>query len=198
MNKPLEDIAHLYYGPYEKTTIRGAVKYLVSSHFDSNLEPTLFSGSFIDNENTNERYLLRNNDVIITGKGQRFFAWAYKSEYGQVVPSSLFFIVKILDPNLLLGEYLACYLNSPRVAHKIKTLAGGTSIPSIQKTELLQIEILIPPIEQQKKIVEFENLLNKDIELTTRLLDRKLTIKATLLDKVINEKMQEQRTYNEQ
>ena len=188
MSKQLGNIAHLYYGPYERTKNKGSIKYLVSSHFDSNLEPTLFSESFIDNENPDERYLLRNNDVIITGKGQRFFAWAYKSAYGQVIPSSLFFIVKIIDINLILGEYLACYLNSPRVAHKIKTLAGGTSIPSIQKTELLQLDILIPPIEQQKRIVEFGKLLNKDIELTKKLLDRKVAIKASLLDQVINEK----------
>ncbi len=188
MKHRLKDIAQIYYGPYEKAKIKGDIKYFVSSHFNDFLEPTLFKESFIGSIKDGEKYLLQSNDVIFTGKGQRLFAWAYKEEYGKVTPSSLFYIIKINDPDKIIGEYLANILNSEKVNQKLKSLSGGTSIPSIQKKELEQLELSIPSIEKQKQIIRLSKVLNKDIELATMLLEKKKALKTGLLNMIINNK----------
>lgn len=188
MKYKLSDIAEIYYGPHEKGLMKGNIKYLVSSHFDDSYHPSLFKDSFIAGTKGRERYLLQANDVIVTGKGQRLFAWAYKEEYGEVIPSSLFYIIKIKDSSKLIGEYLANVLNSQKINYKLKSLSGGTSIPSIQKKELGQLSIYIPPIEKQRQVINMAKLLDKDVALATQLLEKKKAFRKGLLNRVINNK----------
>jgi len=187
MQYQLNDIAKIFYGPFEKTKATGTIKYLVSSHFDESLEPTLFSESFVDAIKDTNKYLLRPNDIIITGKGQRIFAWAYKEAYGEVIPSSLFYIVRINDPTQLIGEYLAYVLNSQKINYKLKALSGGTSIPSIQKKELGQLSVNFPSIGKQQEIIAMCKLLDKDVALATKLLEKKKALKTGLLNMIMNE-----------
>lgn len=182
----LNEIAEIFYGPYEKAEVKGIIKYLVSSHFDEFFEPTLFKESYVDTIKDADKYLLKPNDVIITGKGHRVFAWAYKEEYGSVIPSSLFYIIRLIDSDKVMGEYLANYLNSEKISHQLKSLSGGTSIPSIQKRELEQLKVYIPSIEKQKQIIEFSRLLNKDVELAMQLLEKKKALKTGLLNRILN------------
>jgi restriction endonuclease S subunit len=186
MKFKLAEIAQIYYGPHEKVESKGEIKYLVSSHFDDFFEPSLFKKSYINTIKDADKYLLRPNDIIVTGKGQRIFAWAYKEEFGEVVPSSLFYIIKV-DTKVVLGEFLANLLNSQKMKYKLKSLSGGTSIPSIQKKELGQLDIFIPPLEKQKQIIDINRLLDKDIELATKLLEKKKAFKTGLLNMIINE-----------
>lgn len=186
MKHYLGEIAQIYYGPYEKAETKGCIKYFVSSHFDEFFEPSLFKESFVDTLKDTEKYLLQPNDVIVTGKGQRIFAWAYKEEYGEVIPSSLFYILRINDSEKIIGEYLANALNSEKINHKLKSVSGGTSIPSIQKRELEQLSINIPSIERQKQIIELSKLLVMDIELATQLLEKKRALKSGILNMIIN------------
>tara|TARA_R110002050_G_scaffold254173_1_gene392655 strand:- start:18969 stop:19547 length:579 start_codon:yes stop_codon:yes gene_type:complete len=188
MEYTLADIAHIYYGPYEKAEIKGSIKYFVSSHFDDFFEPTLFKDSFVDSLNEAEKYLLKPNDIIVTGKGQRIFAWAYKPEYGKVIPSSLFYIIKIIDSNQVIGDYLANWLNSEKINYQLKALSGGTSIPSIQKKELEQMKVNIPPIKKQQQIVGLSRLLDRDVQLANHLLETKKAFKTGLLNKIMNSK----------
>jgi len=52
-------------------------------------------------------------------------------------------------------DYLICELNSRRVEKYVTSkYAAGVNIPSIRLKDLLEIPILLPPIDQQKKIVD--------------------------------------------
>ncbi|MFC0875300.1 restriction endonuclease subunit S [Saccharicrinis sp. FJH2] len=191
MRCQLNDIAQIYYGPYEKAKIKGNIKYLVSSHFDELLEPSLFKESFVDTIKDAEKYILQTNDVIVTGKGQRLFAWAYKEEFGKTIPSSLFYIIRLKNSTGIISEFLSITLNSERIIHKLKALSGGTSIPSIQKKELEQLIINIPTLEKQKQVIELSKLLGKDVDLANQLLEKKKAIKTGLLNIAINQEINE-------
>jgi len=182
----LGKIANIYYGPYCKAHTKGIIKYLNSGHFNDLLEPSLFEGSYVNAVNNPEKYLLKLNDVIVTGKGQRIFAWAYKSEYGEVIPSSLFFIIKIKFPNKINGEYLAAFLNSDKINHQLKSLSAGTSLPTIQKKELEQLPVFIPSMEKQSQIINLARLLDKDVALTSQLLEMKKAWKAGIINRIIH------------
>ena len=162
-------------------------KYLLASHFDAFFQPSKFKDSFVDDKEELKRYLLQPNDVIVAGKGHRLFAWAYTDDFGAAVPSSLFYIVKINQPDILLGEYLANYLNSEKMKHKLTALGAGTSIPSIQKNALAGLTIPVPSIEEQQRIIELSKLMDKDVELAEQLLEKKKEMKKGILNKVINQ-----------
>lgn len=186
MRRKISDIANIYFGLQEKTNKLGKIKYLTSSHFDDSLQPTKFKDSFICECKDEERYVLQPNDIIVTGKGQRIFAWAYKQEFGKIVPSSIFYIIRIKSDSEVRSEYLANAINTDKIIFKLKSLGLGTSILSIQKNELAQIKINIPTLKEQDKVIDLARLLEKDVELHSLMLQKKRALKKELLNKIIN------------
>lgn len=183
----LGEIADVQFGLYQKKQKEGNVKYLTSSHFDNYLNPTLFENSFVNLKSKDNKFLLKPNDIVLAGKGQRIFAWAYQEEFGDVVPSSLFYIIKT-DSNKVNGHYLASVLNSSRKQYELTLLGSGTSMVSITKKELLDLEIPLPSIEEQDKIVKILNLLDEEINITSNMLDKKRMLKQGVLNKLLTNK----------
>lgn len=177
----LNTISSLQFGPYAKGKAYGEAKYLLASHFDEQYQPTLFKESYVEINSKTERFLLQEGDIILSGKGLRLFAWAYREDFGRVVPSSLFYILK-LKTDRILPAYLAHYLNSTRGQFELKQISAGGTLPSIPKKELKQIQIPIPALEEQQRVVQLAGILDKDIQLLEQLLDKKKTLKKGLLN----------------
>jgi restriction endonuclease S subunit len=183
--KKLGEITDIQFGLYEKSLDKGNVKYLLAGHFNSSFQPTKFEDSYIDLEDKSGRFLLEPNDVILSGKGQRIFAWAYDSSFGAAVASSIFYMLRP-DSNIILGDYLAYYLNSNKVQFQLQSIGAGATITSIPKRELEQIEIVIPTMDEQIKLVRLAKLLERDIALSEEIIEKKNTLKSALINKMIN------------
>ena len=181
------DIAEVQFGPYLKGQDKGSVKYLLGSHFDDNLQPNNFQDSYIELNHKVEKFQLQHNDVILAGKGLRTFAWAYKDNYGPIVPSSLFYLLRASE-DLIIGDYFAAVLNSEMVQYELAMIGAGATITSIPKKELKEIEISIPSIEEQKNFLEIYNLIDKDIELTDKLLQAKRNLKRGVVNELLTNK----------
>ncbi len=184
MIQKLGNIANLQFGSYNKPQKEGAVKYLHASHFDSFYKPTKFKESYIELEGKHNKSLLKPNDVILAGKGHRTFAWAYQPEFGKAIPSSLFYIIRTKSSEIL-GTYLAQFLNSEKIQYNLKLIGAGATITSIPKKELEQIGIIIPSIKEQQRIVNLIKLLDEDIKLTQKLLEKRTALKRGLINKII-------------
>ena len=147
--------------------------------------PTKFESSFIELDGKNDKFLLQPNDVILAGKGHRTFAWAYNADFGRAIPSSLFFIIRA-KASKVLGAYLAQYLNSEKIQYSLKLIGAGATITSIPKKELEEIDVVIPSMDEQKKIVEFIELLDEDLRLTQDLLKKRAALKKGFINKLIS------------
>lgn len=83
--------------------------------------------------------------------------------------STSFFVLRLTDEKTL-PEYLAWFLNAPSTQTLLKVQAIGTSMPSISKQVLENLEIPLPSMETQKAILQIiklrkrENSLKKEIE----------------------------------
>jgi restriction endonuclease S subunit len=181
----ISEIGSIQFGANGKGELTGDSKYLLSSHFDDLYNPSKFEKSFIQSDSKLDRYLLEENDIILAAKGHRIFSWAYQSQFGKCIPSSLFYIIKT-NPNEILGEYLALYLNSEKIQHQLKFLGGGSAILSIRKKELMQLEITIPGLEKQKRLIEFSQLMNQEIAITEEILNQKKVRKNALINEILN------------
>lgn len=184
MQIKLPKIAEIQYGTYAKTLDKGEVKYLHASHFDEFEKLTQFENSYIEPELKDLKFLLKENDVILAAKGSRNFAWVYTEEYGPCIPSSAFFIIRT-NPSKVNGEYLAYYLNTERIQFLIKGMVTGSGMPSISKKEFMELEITLPKLNEQLKIVEVAKLMDEEIQLTSQLLSAKKNLKKGLIEKLI-------------
>lgn len=181
------EIANLKFGPYLKVSAKGTIKYLMGGHFNKNYKLTNFSDSFVEENDKTDRFRLQTNDVILAGKGHRPFAWAYDESYGYLVPSSLFYVLRC-SKKIVKGEYLAALLNSERVQYNLEIIGSGATIPSIPKKELKELELPIPSLDKQEQFLKIYNMLDKDIELTDKLLQEKRNLKRGVVNDLLTNK----------
>lgn len=161
MKTLIKDITHIQTGLFAKPAGIGELVYLQSKHFDeygqllSTLQPDLMA------EGISEKHLLKDGDVLFAAKGTKNFAVVFKNFNEPSVASTSFFVLRPTDKKVL-PDYLAWFLNSHSTQTLLKSQAIGTSIPSISKQVLENLEIAVPGIETQKAILQITKLRNKE------------------------------------
>ena len=121
--------------------------------------------------NINPKHLLRNGDVLFAAKGTKNFAALYNSENGLAVASTSFFVIRLTDPihEKLLPEFLVWFINNPPSLKLLKDQAIGTSIVSISKSVLSELEISIPTVAIQKAILKIAELRSKERKIKSKI-----------------------------
>jgi len=157
----IKDITHIQTGLFAKPSGMGELVYLQSKHFDefgqlhTILHPDLIA------DGISEKHLLKDGDVLFAAKGTKNFAAVFENHNEPSVASTSFFVIRPTDKKLL-PQYLAWVLNSHSTQIVLKGQAIGTSIPSISKQVLENLEIAVPSIETQKAILQITKLRNKE------------------------------------
>ncbi|GAA0878168.1 hypothetical protein GCM10009119_11360 [Algoriphagus jejuensis] len=161
MKSPIKDITSIQTGLFAKPSGTGELVYLQSKHFDENgkllgeLHPDLPA------DGISEKHLLKHGYVLFAAKGTKNFATVYEDHNKPAVASTSFFVIKLYDKKVM-PEYLAWFLNSQSTQTLLKGQAIGTSIPSISKHVLENLEMPVPSIEKQKAILHLTTLRNKE------------------------------------
>lgn len=180
MKTLIKDITNIQTGLYAKPAGIGELVYLQSKHFDeygqlhSVLYPDLVA------EGISEKHLLKDGDVLFAAKGTKNFAAVFENHNEPSVASTSFFVLRPSDKKVL-PQYLAWFLNNHTTQTLLKGQALGTSIPSISKQVLENLEMPVPDIKTQIAIVEISKLRNKE-----KSLKRDLEI---LRDKYLNQQL---------
>ena len=168
MKVRIKDITHIQTGLFAKPSGMGDLVYLQSKHFDEYghlyavLHPDLVS------EGISEKHLLKDGDVLFAAKGTKNFAAVFENHNEPSVASTSFFVIRPTD-NKVLPQFLAWFLNNHTTQTLLKGQAIGTSIPSISKQVLENLEIPVPEIKKQKAIVEISKLRNKEKSLKQKI-----------------------------
>lgn len=75
------------------------------------------------------------------------------------------------DEKLLHGRYLYYLLQTDGVKSQLEARSTGTTVMGIKQAELRQIELVLPPLSEQKHIAEILGSVDDKIEANSRLLD---------------------------
>jgi len=167
----LANITQFQSGVYEKPDINADTLYLQAVHFTK-------SGTFNENVfpqlKTNEKlekHLLKEGDLLFAAKGLNNFAVVYHTRIGKAVASSSFIVIRIdIDYlNSIQPDYLAWFITHHNQIKLMHQQQLGTTIPSISMKQLGELEIDIPSIDVQNKIVAVQRMREKEKELTTQI-----------------------------
>jgi restriction endonuclease S subunit len=175
LKKVLKNIADIRTGVFARPVAKGDIAYLQPKYFDEhgkldvNLEPDLNSLGI------SQKHLLSKGDVIFAAKGSKNFAYHFNLRALSATASTSFFVIRI-QKNAVLPEYLTWYLNHPNTMKYLKAFAKGTSIPSISKAILSNLELPIPTIEKQQLISKINHLQTTEIELIKNILSLKQSL----------------------
>ncbi|MFD3408825.1 restriction endonuclease subunit S [Aquirufa sp. HETE-83D] len=168
MRAPIKNIANIQTGLFAKPSGIGELVYLQSKHFDEygQLHSVLHSDLVADG--IPEKHLLKSGDVLFAAKGSKNFATVFENHNEPSVASTSFFVIRLTEKKLL-PQYLAWVLNSHTTQILLKGQAIGTSILSISKQVLENLEIVVPSLETQKAILQITKLQNKEKSLKKKI-----------------------------
>ncbi len=166
MRVTLQHIASIQTGIFAKPDAKGEVVYLQSKYFDENGQLNSILHPDLKADNITEKHLLRHGDVLFAAKGTKNFATWYESKNQPAVASTSFFVIRIQENfrNQILPEFLVWSINHPNSQKFLKGKAIGTSIVSISKAVLGELEISIPDLQTQNAILKITQLRNKEIK----------------------------------
>lgn len=156
---------------------RKAVKEIPSgSHFliqirDFNEDRTLLNTrdlARVEPGPINEQQVLREGDVLFLAKGARNFAVVASGLPKPVLASSYFFILRPgrrIDPG-----YLVWFLNLDTTKKLLSRQAGTSAhMPVVRREVLEDLELPLPDLETQRKVVELDRLMRRQQQLLSEL-----------------------------
>jgi restriction endonuclease S subunit len=171
MKYTISQIATLHSGLFATPEPEGEVYYVQSRHFNRDLQfepsvkPNLPYHSKLD------KHLLKKGDVLVAAKGSERFAVAYQGLIQPAVASSTFIVLRINDQSQLLPDFLAWYINHPSTQAILADRAKGTSLLSVNKTDIGELVIPMPPVKQQESILKIQSLRKLEVRLQQQMDD---------------------------
>lgn len=159
----LQDIATILTGVFAKTSPNPNALYLQQSDFDGKgeLRKTTQLTIAVDNP----KHLLAAGDLLLASKGNNNICVIIPEIEQKCVASPSFLVIRLHDKSAILPEFVAWYLNLPTIQNTLAAQARGTSIMSISKAALGELEIPIPSIDKQNKYIELSKLQKREQEL---------------------------------
>lgn len=123
---------------------------------------------------------LKVGDILISNRG-RFAAAVFDMPDTQtwIVPSSIV-VLTITDRSILPG-YIALYLNSARGQKQFQKLNEVSTVPFVSRTNLMEMDIPIPPLKRQDLLVTLGTANRRYNELTIK--------KHNLMNNILNNEL---------
>ncbi|MFC1595819.1 restriction endonuclease subunit S [Candidatus Margulisiibacteriota bacterium] len=114
--------------------------------------------------NNIDKYLLKKKDVIMLAKGVNYYSALINKDLKNFVPTSNLLVIRAKNNNIM-PEYLWWYLNHPNTQNTLKQMSQGVAVRHISKSAMEELEIPIPDIETQKRIVILHMLSKREEQL---------------------------------
>jgi hypothetical protein len=129
--------------------------------------------------------ILKAGDMLFMARGSRNFSVLLEAIPDSVLAAACFFIIRVSNDKVL-PDYLCWYLNQAPVEHYLIQHSGrGVHMPVVRRSVLENIDVPIPTLEIQKKIMETQILMKEEQALINNLAGkRKELIMATCLQAV--------------
>ncbi len=111
-----------------------------------------------------EKYLLKKGEILFkksqSSQSSQCAAGFFNGGPDNLVPSAHFFILSINEnsKDIVIPEYVAWYLGEDVVRKYFQSVAAGMVTATIKKSDLEILELVIPPINVQRKLIEIQRL----------------------------------------
>ncbi|WP_162633212.1 restriction endonuclease subunit S [Echinicola strongylocentroti] len=151
----LKDIYEIHTGLFARPEKLGDVTYLQARHFDEEGNLVCELEKDLSTSEINPKHILNQGDLLYAAKGNKNFAFLYTEGLVPAVASTSFFVLRPkVNQSIkkVVPEYMLWYLNQPKTMDYLKSMAKGTSMLSISKQTLADLEVEIPVESIQEKI----------------------------------------------
>ncbi|ARJ65659.1 hypothetical protein WV31_08320 [Magnetospirillum sp. ME-1] len=132
-------------------------------------------------EGVAERYFVRAGDVLFRSRGERTTACALDDRFIESAVAILPLMVLRPKRDIVLPGYLAWAINQPAAQRHFDGSAYGTNIRMVPRSSLDELEIDIPDIVIQQKVVAIDALAERERELSILAAERRRWLTGMIL-----------------
>lgn len=130
-----------------------------------------------------EEHFVKGGDVLFISRGVNKQAVAVEEETEGTIVGSQFLLIK---PGAgILPEYLAWYMNQPPAQRFIEENSVGSNVRILSREAIQKMQIVVPPLETQHRIVEVNRLSRRERQLIDAIQERRGKLVAAVLLKSI-------------
>lgn len=122
---------------------------------------------------------LRPGDVLVAARGTRNTAAVFNLDLPGAIAGAQFFVLR--PKGQVLPEFLAWFLRSEPVSRYFDNRRKGTYVQLIQRADIAEIEVPLPPMDEQRRIVAMADLVEQEHILSTRLAELRSRYRSQLL-----------------
>ncbi len=129
-------------------------------------------------------HLLRAGDLLFRSRGRSNGAAQVLDGIGSAVLTAPMLLIR---PHGVLPEYLCWYINAPATQAQLAALAEGTSVRMISAEALKALDVPLPSLAAQQRIVQAAALAEQEQSLLARIATLRQRLTTHLLMKIAHE-----------
>ena len=123
------------------------------------------------NESISDEQILRQGDILFPSRGTRTTAATYRLDLENPIVGAQFFVIRTKKEAL--PEYIAWYLRSETSRQHFEQRRKGTYVQLIQRADVAELEIPLPPMNVQHAIAEMAKFQHQETTLVKQIADLK-------------------------
>jgi len=135
----------------------------------------------INMEGLKDHHLVQKGDLVFKSRGQITTAAILLEDLGEAIVAAPLLRIRIKKPDKILPEYLNWYINQRDAQIFLTSRAKGTVQKMISKQAIEDLEVALPSLEKQRKIVELASLIAREKNLLHALADKREQYISTIL-----------------
>lgn len=139
----------------------------------------------VSNFQFKHKFFLNKGDIVFVSKGVNNYAIVIDQINIPIVASATFFIIKV-DAKTIIPEYLAWFMNQKEAQNYFSEKRAGTYIPNLNKQDIMEMPVKVPPLKIQMAIAKTAILLHQEITILEKLKTNRKELIQTQLTNLIN------------
>ena len=136
--------------------------------------------TFESKQQIDKKYLTRQGDILVRLRAP--LRAVFVEEEGLLF-SSLTAVVRIEDAAVS-PKYLLHYLNSKPIQKQLSREIKGTRIPTVRTSDIAALKIVVPPMEEQHKLVGLLETTEREAQLLHRLVEARRELARSALERI--------------
>jgi hypothetical protein len=126
---------------------------------------------------------LQAGDILFVPRGQRFFAVSIDEPPAPSVCGPHLMLLRLRSGAPVSARFLAWQINQPPVQKQLRAAAEGSSQLSVRISEIEDLEVAVPPVDQQGRIVALADAAARERQALAQLiLNREQTLASIAAD----------------
>jgi len=127
----------------------------------------------VEDLNYKNHYFYKQDDVLLIGKGLDFKAYLPKNVdiKKKIVIANPIYILRC--KKTILPQYLHIYLIQSQIQKMLLSISTGGRIKTLPKSNLLELDVITPSLEEQKKVIKIFDLIEKQKYIASQIISQR-------------------------